>query len=472
MMRCFSEKRKEIVMSEKNYVQELVDIIRLGLPENELVDRISDYHDNDIADALTKLDKEERVKVYYAMGAERMAEIFAYLDDAEDYLRELPMESVARVISEMDSDDAVDVLEDMDDTTRHRIVEMLDEDAGDDVRLLLSYDDDEIGSCMTTNFIVIHNNLTIKQAMHELVKQAGDNDNISTIYVVDDNDKFYGAIDLKDLIVARENDNLEDLISRSYPYVRTREKISECIEELKDYAEDSIPVLLENGKIAGIITAQDIVEAVDDEMGEDYAKLAGLTSEEDLNEPTFLSMKKRLPWLIILLFLGMGVSSVVGIFEEVVAVLPVVMCFQSLILDMAGNVGTQSLAVTIRVLMDENLTVAQKLKLVVKEMKTGFLNGVCLAVMSFLFLGLYIHFFRKYDIGHSFLIAACVGVSLIVAMVISSLVGTVIPIFFKKIKVDPAVASGPLITTVNDLVAVVVYYGLTWIFLINMLHIA
>ena len=459
-------------MSEKNYVQELVDIIRSGLPENELVDKISDYHDNDIADALTKLDKEERVKVYYAMGAERMAEIFAYLDDAEDYLRELPMESVARVISEMDSDDAVDVLEDMDDTTRHRIVEMLDEDAGDDVRLLLSYDDDEIGSCMTTNFIVIHNNLTIKQAMHELVKQAGDNDNISTIYVVDDNDKFYGAIDLKDLIVARENDNLEDLISRSYPYVRTREKISECIEELKDYAEDSIPVLLENGKIAGIITAQDIVEAVDDEMGEDYAKLAGLTSEEDLNEPTFLSMKKRLPWLIILLFLGMGVSSVVGIFEEVVAVLPVVMCFQSLILDMAGNVGTQSLAVTIRVLMDENLTVAQKLKLVVKEMKTGFLNGVCLAVMSFLFLGLYIHFFRKYDIGHSFLIAACVGVSLIVAMVISSLVGTVIPIFFKKIKVDPAVASGPLITTVNDLVAVVVYYGLTWIFLINMLHIA
>lgn len=472
MMRCFCEKRKEIVMSEKNYVQELVDIIRSGLPENELVDRISDYHDNDIADALTKLDKEERVKVYYAMGAERMAEIFAYLDDAEDYLRELPMESVARVISEMDSDDAVDVLEDMDDTTRHRIVEMLDEDAGDDVRLLLSYDDDEIGSCMTTNFIVIHNNLTIRQAMHELVKQAGDNDNISTIYVIDDNDKFYGAIDLKDLIVARENDNLEDLISRSYPYVRTREKISECIEELKDYAEDSIPVLLENGKIAGIITAQDIVEAVDDEMGEDYAKLAGLTSEEDLNEPTFLSMKKRLPWLIILLFLGMGVSSVVGIFEEVVAVLPVVMCFQSLILDMAGNVGTQSLAVTIRVLMDENLTVAQKLKLVVKEMKTGFLNGVCLAVMSFLFLGLYIHFFRKYDIGHSFLIAACVGVSLIGAMVISSLVGTVIPIFFKKIKVDPAVASGPLITTVNDLVAVVVYYGLTWIFLINMLHIA
>ena len=472
MMRCFSEKRKEIVMSEKNHVQELVDIIRSGLPENELVDRISDYHDNDIADALTKLDKEERVKVYYAMGAERMAEIFAYLDDAEDYLRELPMESVARVISEMDSDDAVDVLEDMDDTTRHRIVEMLDEDAGDDVRLLLSYDDDEIGSCMTTNFIVIHNNLTIKQAMHELVKQAGDNDNISTIYVIDDNDKFYGAIDLKDLIVARENDNLEDLISRSYPYVRTREKISECIEELKDYAEDSIPVLLENGKIAGIITAQDIVEAVDDEMGEDYAKLAGLTSEEDLNESTLLSMKKRLPWLIILLFLGMGVSSVVGIFEEVVAVLPVVMCFQSLILDMAGNVGTQSLAVTIRVLMDENLTVAQKLKLVVKEMKTGFLNGVCLAVMSFLFLGLYIHFFRKYDIGHSFLIAACVGAALIVAMVISSLVGTVIPIFFKKIKVDPAVASGPLITTVNDLVAVVVYYGLAWIFLINMLHIA
>ena len=250
------------------------------------------------------------------------------------------------------------------------------------------------------------------------------------------------------------------------------EKISDCIERIKGYAEDSIPVVLEDGSIAGIITSQDIVEVVDAEMGDDYAKLAGLTAEEDLKESTFQSMKKRLPWLIALLFLGMVVSSVVGAFEAVVAVLPIVMCFQSLILDMAGNVGTQSLAVTIRVLMDENLAAKQKLSLVGKEMKTGLCNGIFLGSMAFLFLGMYIYVFKHYGLSHSFLISGCVGISLVVAMVVSSLVGTIIPMFFHKIKIDPAVASGPLITTINDLVAVVIYYGLSLTFLIEIFHVS
>ena len=139
------------------------------------------------------------------------------------------------------------------------------------------------------------------------------------------------------------------------------ERVEDCIDRIAEYEEDSLPVLTEDGRIAGILTAQDLVELVDDAMSDDYAKLGGLTSEEDLREPAAVSMKKRLPWLIVLLFLGMGVSSVVGIFESVVAVLPIVICFQSLVLDMAGNVGTQSLAVTIRVLMDENLTLKEEL---------------------------------------------------------------------------------------------------------------
>ena len=166
-------------------------------------------------------------------------------------------------------------------------------------------------------------------------------------------------------------------------------------------------------------------------------------------------MKKRLPWLIALLFLGMAVSSVVGMFESIVAVLPIVICFQSLVLDMAGNVGTQSLAVTIRVLMDENLSGKKKIALLFKEMKIGFLNGASLAIMALVFLGVYIHLFKHYAWISSFLISGCVGISLIVAMVISSLVGTIIPMFFHKINIDPAVASGPLITTINDLVAVI-----------------
>ena len=147
-------------------------------------------------------------------------------------------------------------------------------------------------------------------------------------------------------------------------------------------------------ELIGILTAQDVIEAVDDEMGEDYAKLAGLTAEEDLKETTLESMKKRMPWLIVLLFLGMGVSTVVGAFEGVVAALPIVICFQSLILDMAGNVGTQSLAVTIRVLMDEDLAGKDKLSLVVKEMKVGFSNGLLLGVLALLCLGVYIKVFN------------------------------------------------------------------------------
>ena len=460
-------------MQKKNYVQEILDIIHSGLPQAELAEKLSDYHENDLADALADLTAEERRKLYAILGVEQVAEIFSYLDDAEPYLKELPPEEAAQVVSHMDSDDAVDALDDLEEEDKEKIVHQMDKvdkDAADDVKLLLSYDEDEIGSCMTTNYICIRKDMTIRQAMSELVKQAGENDNISTLYVVDENEHFYGAIDLKDLIVARADDSLEKLIARSYPYVTDHEKISDSIDRIVDYAERSLPVLNESGRLLGIITSADVVELVNDQMGDDYAKLGGLTSEEDLNEGVFQSVKKRLPWLVALLFLGMLVSSVVGAFESVVAVLPIVICFQSMVLDMAGNVGTQSLAVTIRVLVDENLTTSKKLHLLFKEMRVGLVNGALLAVMALGFLGVYIHFFKAYAWGQAFLLSGCVGISLIVAMVISSLVGTVIPMLFHKIHIDPAVASGPLITTINDLVAVVVYYGLAMIVLIEMFH--
>ena len=370
----------------------------------------------------------------------------------------------------MDADDAVDLWENIDESVKVKLRPMIDDQTKAAILLINSYDDDEIGSLITTNYICIHQSLTIRQAMHELVRQAGENDNIATIYVIDGRNRFCGAIDLKDLIVARENVPLDSLISYAYPYLLDHEKISDSIEKIKDYAEDSLPVLNRDKKIIGIITAQDVVEAVDDELGEDYAKLAGLSAEEDLNETITESIKKRLPWLIILLFLGMGVSTVVGAFEGVVAVLPVVICFQSLILDMAGNVGTQSLAVTIRVLMDENLSAKDKLHLAAKEMKVGSCNGALLGVMALVFLGVYIVLFKGYSAANAFLISGCVGLSLLAAIVISSLVGTLVPMLFHKVKIDPAVASGPLITTINDLVAVVTYYGLAWVFLIDLFH--
>ena len=412
------------MVQKPNYVEELLEILRGSLAADELQDQISDYHESDIADAFEQLTEEERRRLYPLLGPEWIAEIFTYIEDPDEYLKELDLGQAAQVLSYMDSDDAVDVLDELDDTTQEKLVGMMDEESSHDIKMLQSYEDDEVGSLMTTNFIVIHENLTIRQAMRELIRQAGENDNISTVYVIDKNDQFYGAIDLKDLIIAREKDALEDIISTSYPYVTDHEKIDDCIEQIKDYAEDSIPVLTEDKQLIGVITAQDLVEVVDDAMGEDYAKLAGLTAEEDLEETTTESMKKRLPWLVILLFLGLAVSTVVGVFETVVAVLPIVMCFQSLILDMAGNVGTQSLAVTIRVLMDENLTAGEKVGLVFKEMKVGFFNGLFLGIMAFIFIGLYIWLLKGNPVVHAFVISGCVGFSLMAAMVISSLVGT------------------------------------------------
>ena len=455
------------ILQEPNYEQELVAVIKSNASDEEIREQLDNYHENDIAGSLELLNSEERKKLYHILGAERVSEIFSYLDDVGKYIGELPLSSAATIIENMDSDDAVDVLEEVEDGVREKLISLMDEESKHDINLIRSYDDDEIGSRMTTNFVVIQKDLSVKQAMKELISQAEENDNIMTIYVNDEEGKFYGALELKDLIIAREYTDLDHLISTSYPYVRDHESISECIERIKDYAEDSIPILNEDSVIVGVITAQDIVEVVDEEMGDDYAKLAGLTAEEDLHESLLESMKKRMPWLIALLVLGMVVSSVVGMFETVVSQIALIVCFQSLILDMAGNVGTQSLAVTIRVLMDENLTGKQKMQLVMKEMRVGLSNGLLLGALSFVCIGLYVFLLKGKTLPYAFMISGCVGAALMVAMVISSMVGTVVPMFFHKIKIDPAVASGPLITTVNDLVAVVTYYGLAWIFLIH-----
>lgn len=462
--------RKE-VLKEPVFSEKIVKIIQLSSSMEEMKEQLRDYHDNDIAQSLALLNRAERNLLYSAIDAKWLADIISYIDDPAAYIEEIGINKLAEIINEMDADDAVDLWEDIDESVKVKLRPMIDDETKTEIHLIRSYDEDEIGSLITTNYICIRQDLTIRQAMHELVQQAGENDNITTIYVMDHKKCFCGAIDLKDLIIARDNVALDTLISYSYPYLMDHEKISESIEKIKDYAEDSLPVLDKDKKIIGILTAQDVIEAVDDELGEDYAKLAGLAAEEDLNETTKESMKKRLPWLVILLFLGMGVSTVVGAFENVVAVLPVVICFQSLILDMAGNVGTQSLAVTIRVLMNENLSSKDKLRLTFKEMKIGFCNGGLLGILALVCLGAYITLFKGYPLSTALSISGCVGISLLVAVIISSLVGTLVPIFFHKIKVDPAVASGPLITTINDLVAVVTYYGLAWILLIQTLKI-
>lgn len=460
------------VMQRPDYQKELAQIIKSNTSPKILRERLPDYHENDIADVFQLLTLQERQKLYRVLDIRVLSDIFEYLEDSSVYFNELNARKKVALLSEMDADKAVLLLRQLEKSERDTLIDLIDDESRRDIVLISSFEEDEIGSMMTTNFIEIPSGLNIRQARRELVSQAADNDNISTIYVVDEDHTFYGAIDLKDLIIAREAVSLDSLITTSYPYVYAQETVSECIERVRDYSEDSIPVLNNSNQLLGVITSQDLVQIVDDEMGDDYAKLAGLSSEEEINEPVKASVKKRLPWLVILLVLGMMVSGVVGLFEGIVAQLTIIMCFQSLILDMAGNVGTQSLAVTIRVLVDETLGKREKLTLVWKETRIGFANGLILGILSFCFIGLYICFFKHQSAAFAFAVSGCIGVALLLSMLISGLCGTAVPIFFKKLGIDPAAASGPLITTLNDLTAVLSYYGLTWIFLIQIMHLA
>lgn len=393
-----------------DFSTKITEIIRSNLAPGKMQEKIRKYHEKDVAFTLTQLTKEECTSLLDLMRSDVRAEI----------------------------------------------------------RLVNSFDEDDIGSKMSTNFITILNTSTIKTAMSQLIQQASENDNISVLYVVDEEKTFCGAIDLKDLIITREGTPLSEIIIFSYPYLYARMDIEDCIPFLRNYSESSIPVLDDNNKLVGVVTAEDFIEILGDELNDDYAKLAGLSSEEDLAEPIYQSVKKRIPWLCLLLVMGLGVSATVGLFESIVAQLPVIMSFQSLVLDMAGNVGTQSLAVAVRVLMDTQISSRQKAALVWKEMRIGLLNGTLLGVLSFLSVGIYL-FVKGNTATFAFAISGCLGIAMIIAMATSALSGTVIPIFFKKIGIDPAVASGPLITTVNDLVAVVTYYGLSWLFLLNIM---
>ena len=452
-----------------SHQEDIVKLIKGPLTPKMKQQNLLSYHEKDISDALCLLSVDDRKHLYTLLDAEWIAEILEYSDDSTIYLNEIPIQKRMAVLSHFETVEMLDYIREMDKDSRDIILDLLDSEKKREFLLLNSFNEDEIGSKLTSNYVAIDFGLSVKEAMSSLIQQANDNDNISTIYVLDKNQIFLRAIDLKDLIIAREGTDLEKIITTSYPYVYATEQIEDCLSRVKDYSEDSIPVLDNENKLIGVLTSQTIMELVDDEMSEDYAKFAGLSSEEDLNEPLRKSIMKRLPWLMVLLVLGMFVSSIVGVFEKVVAQLPLIIAFQSLILDMAGNVGTQSLAVTIRVLVDENIGKKQKFFLVCKETRIGFVNGMILGILSFVMVGVYLALLKSQTVNMAFSISACTGIALLVSMILSSMSGTLIPLMFIKMKIDPAVASGPLITTINDLVAVITYYCLVWVLIIGVI---
>ena len=454
----------------------IVKILRSNTSNQTKKKKLKNYHDGDIADALALLTKEERFKAYEVFGVEKTAEIFSYFDNPEDFIEELKADKAADILDELDSDEAINILDELDEDFRNHLISLMEDETRKKVEALDKKDDETIGSYMSDNYITIKKDATIKEAMSKLIKEAGEHDNINTLYVIDDESHLLGAVRLKDLILARKDDSLDKIIISSFPSVLETEIVSEIIQTLKDYSEESIPIVDQDNKLLGVISLDNIIEAADEEMTEDYAKLGGLSEIVDVDESPFYSVKKRIPWLIVLLFLGIIVSTVTGTFEHVIEAIPVAVFFQSMVLDMAGNVGTQSLAVTIRTISDEDIKKKEIRRLIGKEILVGFINGIIIAIVAFAFVLIYLFIKRQVITGDTFQItdvlkvSGIIATSLLLAMTASSAIGSVFPILLDKMHIDPAVASGPFITTFNDIIAVLLYYGLTYLFLM-VLHI-
>ena len=454
-------------MEKEKLLNDIKNIIDSELPQSQIRELLLQYHENDIAEISDEMEPNDRAELFRILGNKASGDVLLYSDDISEVVENMKPEEVADIIETMDADDAIDVLEELDDDQREEIESLLDKDVIDEIQTITKYDDDMIGSKMTTNFISILKTDTVKSAMKKVIAEAAENDNVSTIYVLDENNKLYGVMDLRDLIIARPNTDLDTIIKKNYPAFNATMLVNECINALKEYSLDSYPIVDDNNYMVGVITSDDVVEVVDEESAEDYAKLAGLTEEENLDESVTKSIRKRIPWLVILLALGLAQAFSMAGFESVVGTLPIIVFFQTLVLDMAGNTGTQSLAVTIRMISTQDVSKREIFKTIFKEIRVGILNGLLLAVLSFAFVFLYLKISNKgirvdttFDVLDACKGAGIVGIALLVAMTVSAFIGTIVPIIFLKIKIDPAVASGPFITTINDITALLIYYGL------------
>ena len=457
-------------LSDEEILERIIQIVEES-ESSQLSDLLSDYHDFDIARALPDLTKELRLKLFSSLNDEQLSDIFSYLENPADYIEEMSYEKVADIVEEMDSDDAVDFLEELDEDEQKEIKELLDEETTRDLELIAAYDEEKLGSLMTNDFVAILKSHSVPQAMRHIIKEAGEKDNISTIFVTDEQGKYLGAIPLRDLVIARKQTPLEEIIINSFPFVYADNDIKENLQTIKDYAEPTLPVLDADNRLIGALTTADFIEVVDDELQEDYAQLVGLSEEalEDAVEKKqiFSGALKRLPWLIVLLILDLFIGAYIGIFEAVVIGLPFLVSFQQLVAGLSGNTGTQTLAVSVKLLSNPDVTAKEKLAFVLKELKLGLLIGLITGLISAILITLYANLTGVYGVFATDLkTGLAVGVAMLISAFVSSLTGSLIPITLDKIGLDPAVASGPLITTLNDLISITVYYGFALIILL------
>lgn len=405
-------------------------------------------------------DDEVRQIMYQFLSPEEIAAFFEHLEiDEEDYealFETMDATYASQVLEQMSYDNAVDILNQLSKKKLASLLMLMNREDAKEIKALLHYEEDTAGGIMTTEYISLTVNTPVHEALMHVKAQAPDAETIYVIFVVDESKKLVGVISLRDLIVAENDAYIEDIMSERVISANVADDQEDVAQTMRDYDFIAMPVVDYQNHLLGIITIDDIVDVMDEEASEDYSRLAGVSDIDSTDDTIIQTAIKRLPWLLILTVLGMITASILGSFEETLEKVALLAAFIPIISGMSGNSGTQSLAVSVRNISTGEIKEKSKIKLALRESGSGFLTGItCAMSLSIIIMVLY---------GQPYL-AMIVGTSLTIAMTVGTTIGSVIPLLINRIGIDPAVASGPFITTINDIVSMLIYFGLATTFM-------
>jgi magnesium transporter len=410
-----------------------------------------DVHFADIAEVLDEVSFDEAIYIIKLLDSEKTSEILTELDEdtREKILENFSAKEIANEVGEMDSDDAADIIGELSEERQKRVInELEDTELAEDIKELLSYGDDTAGSLMAKELVKVYETWTVAGCMRRIRGQAQEVTRVHSIYVVDKEDKLVGRLSLKDLIVAKSEQKIADISKDKVDAVNVNEDDETVARIMLKYDLEAIPVVDDNNVLLGRITIDDVVDLLKEEADKDYQMAAGLTQDVDSDDSIFELTKARLPWLFLGLIGGVGAFIIMEGFQDVFSTYASLFFFTPLIAAMAGNVGVQSSAIIVQGLANDDVKGSINSRLL-KEMLLAALNGVILALFLFLFVWVYE---GKIDL------ALAISVSLVVVIIIAGLIGTFVPLFLNKRGIDPAIATGPFITTSNDIFGILIYF--------------
>lgn len=449
------DEKRDVSYDENQLIQWLID----G-DIDEFREHFLSLHAYDQAQFYEKVGPDIRKTMYHFLSPAEMAEIYEAIElddeEIEHFIKEMDPTYAAEMLSCMYTDDVVDVLNELDENDRDNFLELMDEETAEEISELLGYEKYTAGSLMTTEYVSIQENSTIRSAMNVLRKEAPNAETIYYIYVVDEKHRLTGVLSLRELILADEDTLLRDIMNDRVVYVKLTDDQEDIAQIFKDYNFVAVPVVDDQQVLQGIITVDDIIDVIDEEASDDYSKLAGISDIDDIDASPLKAAKQRLPWLVMLLFLGMITATLMGQFEATLEKVALLALFIPLISGTSGNSGTQALAVVVRGIATGEIDEKSKLKMIFREMGTGLITGIAcgLIVVGVVFLW-----------KQSLMIGLLVGTAICCSIFVATIAGSFIPLLIHKLGIDPAVASGPFITTLNDITSILIYLGLATLLL-------